>query len=138
MFQVWKSIFATVIIRYYRWKKITKETSKVITKSTYRGNNQMEFRKCITRGILVHFRSTIDTSRSKTRRIQFIIFIFIKKAFLFQLMALRRSLLRIDKAFLFETFGSLNIRNIGYTPICFQLLRKSMSSLSLSCLYFNS
>ena len=52
-------------------------------------------------------------------------------------MALRRSLLRIDKASLFETFGSLKIRNFGYTPSCLQLLRKSMSSLSLFCLYFN-
>ena len=32
----------------------------------------------------MHFRSTTDTSRSRTRRIQFIIFIFIKKVFLLQ------------------------------------------------------
>ena len=31
-------------------------------------------------------------------------------------MALRRSLLRIDEASLFETFHSLKIRNFGYTP----------------------
>ena len=31
------------------------------------------------------------------------------------LMAQRRSLLRIDKASLLETFGSLKIRNFGYT-----------------------
>ena len=76
-----KSILARVIIRYYKWKKITKETSRIIIKSTYRGNNQTKFRKCITRGKLVHFRSTIDTSGSRTRRIQFIIFIFVKKIF---------------------------------------------------------
>ena len=34
-----KSIFARVIIRYYEWKKITKETGKVIIKITYRWNN---------------------------------------------------------------------------------------------------
>ena len=44
-------------------------------------------------------------------------------------MALRKNLLRIDKAF--ETFGSLKIRNFGYTQSCLQLLRKSISSLSL-------
>ena len=49
----------------------------------------------------------------------------------------RRSLLRIDKASLFETFGNLKIRNFGYTLSCLQLFRKSMSSLSLFCLYFN-
>ena len=47
-------------------------------------------------------------------------------------MALRRSLLRIDKAFLIETFGSLKIRYFGYTPSCLQLLRKSMSNFSYS------
>ena len=40
------------------------------------------------------------------------------------LMVLRRSLLGIDKASLFETFGSLKIRNFGYTPSCLQLLKK--------------
>ena len=50
-------------------------------------------------------------------------------------MALRRSLLRIDKASLLETFGSLKIRNFGYTPSCLQLLRKSMSNFSLFFLY---
>ena len=40
------------------------------------------------------------------------------------LMALRRSLLRIDKASLLETFGSLKRKNFGYTPSCLQLLRK--------------
>ena len=81
-----KSNFARVIIRYYRWKKTTKKTGKNIIKSTYRWNNQMKFTKCIPRGKIVHFRSTIDTTRSRTRRIQFIIFNFIKKIFLFQLM----------------------------------------------------
>ena len=51
------------------------------------------------------------------------------------LMALRRSLLRIDKACLLETFGSLKLRNFGYTPSCLQLLRKSMSNFSLFFLY---
>ena len=51
------------------------------------------------------------------------------------LMALRRSLLRIDKASLLETFGSLKIRNFGYTPNCLQLLRKSMSNFSFFFLH---
>ena len=51
------------------------------------------------------------------------------------LMALRRSLLRIDKASLSETFRSLKIRNFRYTPSCLQLLRKSISSFSLFFLY---
>ena len=76
-----KSIFLRVIIRYYRWKKITKEMNKIIIKSTYRGNNRTKFKKCITRGKLVHFRSTIDASGSRTRRMQFIIIIFVKKVF---------------------------------------------------------
>ena len=38
-------------------------------------------------------------------------------------MALRRSLLRIDKVSVLETFGSLKISNFGYTPSCLQLLR---------------
>ena len=50
-------------------------------------------------------------------------------------MAIRRSLLRIDKASLLETFGSLKIRNFGYTSICLQLLRKSMSNFSLFFLH---
>ena len=80
-----KSIFARVIIRYYGSKKITKETGKIIVESTYKRNNRTKFRKRITRGKLVHFRSIIDTSRSKTRRIQFIIFTFVKKGFYFNL-----------------------------------------------------
>ena len=51
------------------------------------------------------------------------------------LMALRRSLLRIDKASLLETFGSLKIKNFGYTPSCLQLLRELMSNFSLLFLY---
>ena len=47
------------------------------------------------------------------------------------LMALRRSLLRIDKVSLLETFGSLKIRNFGYTPSCLQLLTWSMSNFTL-------
>ena len=49
-------------------------------------------------------------------------------------MALQRSLLRIDKASLLETFGSLKIRSFGF-PSCLQLLRKSMSNFSLFFLY---
>ena len=56
-----------------------------IIKSTCTWKNWTKFRKRITRRKFVHFKSTIDTSRSRTRRIQFIIFIFIKKVFLFQL-----------------------------------------------------
>ena len=51
------------------------------------------------------------------------------------LMALGRSLLRIDKASLLETFGRLKIRSFGYTPSFFQLLRKSMSNFSLFFYY---
>ena len=55
--------------------------------------------------------------------------------FITLLMALRRSLLRIDKAPLLETFRSLKIRNFGYTPSCLQLLRKLKSNFSLFFLY---
>ena len=51
------------------------------------------------------------------------------------LMSLRKSLLRIDEAYLLETFGSLKIRNFEYTLSCLQLLRKSMSNFSLFFLY---
>ena len=57
------------------------------------------------------------------------------RSLLRMLMALRRSLLRIDKASLLETFGSLKIRNFGYTPSRLQLLRKSMSNFNLFFLY---
>ena len=79
-----KSIFARVIIRNKRLKKITKETVKIIIKSTYRWNNRTKFRKWITKGEFVHFMSTIDASRRRTRRIQFIIFNFVKKSFCFK------------------------------------------------------
>ena len=79
-----KSIFAIVIFRYYGWKKIIKATGKIIIKCTYCWNNRTKFRKCITTGKLVHFRSTIDTSKSRTK-IQFIIYIFVKKRFCFNL-----------------------------------------------------
>ena len=39
------------------------------------------------------------------------------------------NLLRINEASLFETFSSLKIRNLGYTPSCLQLLKKSLSTL---------
>ena len=80
-----KRIFARAIIRKWRWKKITKETGKNIIKSTCRWNNRTKFREWITRGEFVHFRSTIDPSRNRSRSIQFLIFNFIKKVFLFQL-----------------------------------------------------
>ena len=51
------------------------------------------------------------------------------------LMALQRSLFWIDKAYLLETFGSLKIRNFGYTPSSLQLLRKLMSNFNLFSLY---
>ena len=40
-----------------------------------------EFRKLITRGKLVHFKSTIDARKSRTGMIQFITLIFVKKVF---------------------------------------------------------
>ena len=79
------SIFAGAIIRNERWKKITKETDKIIIKSIYRWNNWMKFRKLITRGEILHFRRTIDTSRSRTRRIQLSYSISLKKFFCFNL-----------------------------------------------------
>ena len=51
------------------------------------------------------------------------------------LMGVRKRLLQNDEASLIEKFGSLKIRNFGYIPNCLQLLRKSMSSFSLSFLY---
>ena len=53
------------------------------------------------------------------------------------LMALGRSVLRIDEALLFETFCSLKIRNFGYTPSWLQLVEKLMSSFSSFCLYIS-
>ena len=53
------------------------------------------------------------------------------------LMALRRSLFRIDKVSLLETFGSSKIRNFGYTPSCLQLLRKWMYNFGLFFLHSN-
>ena len=60
------------------WKKIAEETGKIMIKSAYRWNNYTKFRKWITKEEFVYFRSTIDTSRSKTRRIQCFIYIFVK------------------------------------------------------------
>ena len=48
-------------------------------------------------------------------------------------MALRRSLLRIDKASLLETFGSLKISNFGYTRSCLQLLRRCLILVYYFC-----
>ena len=56
-------------------------------------------------------------------------------SFLRLLMVLRRTLLKIDKSSLLQTFGSLKIRNFGYTPSCLGLLRKSMSNFSWFFLY---
>ena len=71
----------------YLWKS---NRSVLTMKEDCRGNRQdwnnwTKFRKWIIRIEFVHFRSAIDTSSSRTRRIQFIIFVFIKKDFLFQL-----------------------------------------------------
>ena len=52
-------------------------------------------------------------------------------------MVLQMSLLSIDKASLFKTFDSLKIKNFRYTRSCLELLRTSMSSLSLFELYYN-
>ena len=51
------------------------------------------------------------------------------------LMVLRRNLLQIDEASLFETASSFNIRKFRYTPSCLKLLRKSMSNFSLFFLF---
>ena len=74
-----KRIFGRIIIRNSRWKKITKETGKIIIKSTYRSNNWTKFREWITKREFVHFRSSINTNRNRARRIQFNTFNFIKK-----------------------------------------------------------
>ena len=74
-----KRIFARIIIRNWRWKKITKEMGKIIIKSTYRSNNWTKFRERITKREFVHFRSPINTSRNRARKIQFNTFNFIKK-----------------------------------------------------------
>ena len=42
-----------------------------------------------------------------------------------------RSLFRIDEASLFQTFGSLKIRNFGYTPSCLQFFKKSVYNFGL-------
>ena len=77
-----KSIFERVFVRCYGWKEITRETGKIIIKSTYRRNNRTKFTNILLGGKLVRFKSTIDTSRSRTRRKQCIIYIFVKKVFL--------------------------------------------------------
>ena len=104
-----KSICAKVIIRNEKWKKITKETNKIITKITYRWNNQMTFRKWITRGEFVHFRSTIDTGRSRTRRIQLIIFNYVhyfKLPYIGYLSHhIKNKLLKLCKEFCKENFN---------------------------------
>ena len=79
------TIFARVIIRYWGWNKIAKKTRKIIIKSAYRWNNRRKFRKWITRWKFVHFWSTIDTSRSRTRRIQLSYSVSLKKFFCFNL-----------------------------------------------------
>ena len=64
--------------RFAFWKKVTKEIEKIIIKNTYRWNSWTNFKKWITKGEFVLFRSTIDLSRSRTRRMQFIIINFVK------------------------------------------------------------
>ena len=61
---------------------MAKETGKFIIKSIYRWNNRIKCRKLITREKFLRFRSTTETSRSIIRKIQFIIFILVKKSFL--------------------------------------------------------
>ena len=51
----------------------------------YETNQKLSEDLALKREVLLQ-RFTIDTSRNRTRRILFIIFIFIKKVFLFQLM----------------------------------------------------
>ena len=106
-----KSIFARVIIRYYGWKKITKETGKVIIKITYRWNNRTKFRKWITWGKFVQFMSTTDTSRSRTRRMEFIVFIFVKKV----CFNLRKK--RCSEAWLFKVGYLLSFSNLDVLEI---------------------
>ena len=78
-FLIWETKQKVSLDKELKAKEDQKVKDKIIIKSTYRSNNRS---KWITRKESVHFRSTIDTRRSKTRRIKFIALIFIKKDFL--------------------------------------------------------
>ena len=93
-------------------KEDHKGNGQVIIKSICRRNNRTKFRKWMTRGEFVHFRSTIDTSRGRTRRIQLIIFNFIEKVFLFQL-----SKKRCSEASRFKVGSSLSFSNLELSEI---------------------
>ena len=77
-FLIWKTKQKVSLDKELKAKEDQKVNDKIIIKSTYRSNNRS---KWITRKEFVYFRSTIDTRRSKTRMIQFIKLIFIKKNF---------------------------------------------------------
>ena len=95
---------------------MTKEAGKIIIKSTYRQNNWTKFRIWITRGEFVQFKSTIDTSRSRTRGIQFIIINFIKKVFFcFILLCFKRC----SEASRFKVGSSLSFSNLEVSEIIF-------------------
>ena len=73
--------------------------------------------------MLEFFITLIDGATKESLRID--------EAFLFQTFGS----LRIDKPSLLETFDSLKTTNFGYTPSCLQLLRKLMSNFISLFLY---
>ena len=116
-----KSIFPRIISRNQRWKKITTETGKIVIKSTCRWNNRTKFRKWISWGEFVHFSCTIDTSRSRTRWIQFIIFNFIKKNFCFNLSKKRFSEVSCVKVGLYSPIFLLSFCTL-WEPVVFDFM----------------
>ena len=81
------------------------------------------------------WKSTVESCVDKTFSDRLSFFERCGSSLLCLLMALPRTLLGNDKASLLETFGSLKIRNFGYTPSCLQLLRKLISNFSLFFMY---
>ena len=118
---------------------------KVIIKSNYRQINWTKFRKWITRGEFVYFRSSIDTGSSRTRRIQLIIFNFIKKVFLFELTSktLQWSFALEGWVFI-DLFEFTSVRNNFFNSLLFILFnwrkpnlnaQKNHLALTLSLLF---
>ena len=92
---------------------MAKETGKFIIKSIYRWNNRIKCRKLITREKFLRFRSTTETSRSIIRKIQFIIFILVKKKF-FGLNLCKK---HCSEASRFKVGSSLSFSNLGVSHI---------------------
>ena len=101
---------------------------KIIIISTYRWKNRTKFRKLITRGEFVRFRSTIDTSRSRTRRIQFMIFNFFKKIFCFNFRKKRCSEASRFKVGSSLSFTNLEVSEIISSVVLLQNFRSKMTT----------